>query len=196
MKLFKQVTGLRPENVSKPLSYKNIKAIRYCLYDNAPELGKPCLHRPNSKKSRYKLEVQIWDQEHNKPTGNIKLNGYLSSGKVFRQTKDYKRLQPYRNWYEEIWETYKNMTQMNYSQSDLVGYTCMLEKQQNGTSYGNTIIPQMTAMVIVEDNQYPTVLLAWNDLGDLQMMSEYKDKETYDIFYHYKPMIGQGETDE
>ena len=185
MKLFKQTQNPPTNAVSQLLSYENIKAIRYCLYDNAPELGKPCLHKLDNK-SRYKFEIQLWEQEHNSNTGNIKLNGWLSNGKVFRQTKDYKRLQPYKNWYVENWDLFKNKAQMDFSAADLVGFTCMLQRQQNGASNGNTIIPQMTAMLIVHTGFNPQVHFQWNDLMDVQDLTQNKDKEGYNIFYHYK----------
>ena len=183
MKL-KRVTTPQNPSITSPLSYQNMCAIRYCLYDNEP--GTRATRDKLDGRSRYKFEVQIWNE--NKTASDYKLIGWLSAGKVFNQTRHYKRLSQYKNWYEDTWQRFKNATQSDLSSCDFVGYTCLGLRQQNGASNGYTLVPKMAVLVALKHGHNPYVDFVWDDLDDQENLDTGKNKDGYDIYYHWKPV--------
>jgi hypothetical protein len=167
----------------QPLDPNKICAIRYAIYDNEPGIAQPTRETTDGK-PRYKIEVQLWETPELKCTH--KLIGYASQLKTFGNLRYNKRLLEHNDFYQRVFEDARDI-EMNKSPNQLILHTGLGRRHAHSPRQnGYSLIPEITATVVLQAGTHPLIRLNFGDLEDVEDLDNVSYKDAYTLYYKYK----------
>jgi hypothetical protein len=167
----------------QPLDPNKICAIRYAIYDNNPQL-KSFTYETTDGKPRYKIEVQLWETTNLKCTHQ--LIGYASKLKTFGNLRYNKRLLEYNDFYQSAFENARAL-EMDKSANDLALHTGLGRRHAHSSRQnGYSLVPQMTASMLMSPGATPMIRLQFCDLTDVEELDNVSYKNDFTLYYKYK----------
>ena len=141
--------GLKWEYSHTQIDTKDITAIRFAVYDNAPDISH-CY-----EKKRYRGEVQIWTTNDKTNDANYKLYNYFSNYKTYKNCQWKEENDPYLDWYQREVRRAKELNEAYGAQATILHANLGLPREHaNRTdgSFGFYNQPQYAFHLIARDD--------------------------------------------